>query len=145
MTSAARNFILLTQQKIAPSRFSNMASSSSTHVSTAPNFDIEIADVEFSILLFAALKDAARSAEIIVRAKKASLTARELLELCAQQHFVLARWLPHVRVAVNQEYVALEKIIEADDEIAFLPPVAGGAGFIPTRSSTPARSSTLQP
>jgi len=120
-----------------------MASCSSPTVSTAPESDIS--DVEFSILLFAALKDAARSADIVVRAKQSPITARELLELCAQQHFVLARWLPHVRVAVNQEYVALEKTIEAGDEIAFLPPVAGGAGFIPTRSSTLMARSTPCP
>lgn len=31
-----------------------------------------------------------------------------------------------VRVAVNQEYVALDHAIAADDEIAFFPPVTGG-------------------
>lgn len=31
-----------------------------------------------------------------------------------------------VRVAVNQEYVTLDHVLETDDEVAFFPPVTGG-------------------
>jgi len=31
-----------------------------------------------------------------------------------------------VRVAVNQEYVALDHAVSDDDEVAFFPPVTGG-------------------
>ncbi len=31
-----------------------------------------------------------------------------------------------VRVAVNQEYAAMDRIVSADDEVAFFPPVTGG-------------------
>jgi molybdopterin synthase sulfur carrier subunit len=31
-------------------------------------------------------------------------------------------------VAVNQEYVALDHPLSAHDEVAFFPPVTGGAG-----------------
>jgi len=83
---------------------------------------------EFPILLFAALKDAAQTGRITVRVHGGGvITVRELLNCCAQQYPQLARWLPHVRVAVNQEYSGAETAVRPGDEIALLPPVAGGA------------------
>jgi molybdopterin converting factor subunit 1 len=37
--------------------------------------------------------------------------------------------LSAVRAAVNQEYVKLDHPVAADDEVAFFPPVTGGAGW----------------
>ena len=33
---------------------------------------------------------------------------------------------PHTLVALNQEYVSLNQIVKAGDEVAFFPPVTGG-------------------
>jgi molybdopterin converting factor subunit 1 len=33
---------------------------------------------------------------------------------------------PHPLVAVNQEYASYDRVIDAGDEIALIPPVAGG-------------------
>jgi molybdopterin synthase catalytic subunit len=112
-------------------RFSLMAPLPSSAVSTIRGSDVQAG--EFPILLFAALKDAAGSARIIVRVEgdgtitNGTLTVRELLEHCGHQHPSLARWLAHVRVAVNQEYSGLDQTVLPGDEIALLPPVAGGA------------------
>jgi molybdopterin converting factor subunit 1 len=80
---------------------------------------------QYAVLLFASLKDAAGSDKIEVSVAGAA-TVQMLLEACAEQHPVLARWLPHVRVAVNYEYVTAAHNLNPQDEIALLPPVAGG-------------------
>jgi MoaE-MoaD fusion protein len=39
--------------------------------------------------------------------------------------------LPSLAVAVNQQYAGPETVLKADDEVALLPPVSGGAGETP--------------
>lgn len=89
----------------------------------------------FSILLFAGLRDAMKCEQITVSisrgaepggAGESSLTVADLLRECAVQFPQLARWLPHVRVAVNLEYSSAATLLQPGDEIAFIPPVAGG-------------------
>ena len=86
--------------------------------------------MEFSVLLFASLQDAVTTDSITVQvasAGDAAVTVAELLTQCGQQYPQLAPWLPHVRVAVNCEYVNGPGLLHPGDEIAFLPPVAGGS------------------
>jgi len=80
---------------------------------------------EYHLLLFASLKDAAGAGEIVVAAP-AACSVQELLHACGEQFPVLAPWLPHVRVAVNCEYADGMQAVAPQDEIAVLPPVAGG-------------------
>lgn len=85
---------------------------------------------EIRVLLFASLKDAAGANQIMVRLPFAStsvLTVQHLLTQCGQQYPVIAKWLPHVRVAVNCTYADAQQTITPGDEIALLPPVSGGA------------------
>ena len=85
---------------------------------------------EVSVLLFAVLKEAAGAGQITVHLEERDAqgtTVDKLLKACAQQHPAVAKWLPHVRVAVNCTYAAGAQNITAGDEIAFLPPVSGGA------------------
>ena len=74
---------------------------------------------------------AAQTANIVVRVEEHGdhdkIPLHQVLDSCARQYPHLARWLPHVRVAVNQEYSATDCLVSADDEIALLPPVAGGS------------------
>jgi molybdopterin converting factor subunit 1 len=78
-------------------------------------------------LLFAALKEAANTGHIVVKLPdNSSVTVEQFLQLCAEQHPELARWVPHVRVAINCEYASLRQMIGPGDEIALLPPVSGG-------------------
>jgi molybdopterin synthase catalytic subunit len=82
------------------------------------------------VLLFAVLRDAMQCDQIEVAIPIASAgstpTVADLLAACALQFPRLADWLPHIRVAVNCEYSASETLLAAADEIAFIPPVAGG-------------------
>ena len=84
--------------------------------------------MKFSVLLFAVLKDRAGrdSIEIVLEESGASIDVAQLLRAAGEQYPILATWLPHCRVALNCEYAALDQSVEVDDEIAFLPPVAGG-------------------
>ncbi|HEX8237356.1 MAG TPA: MoaD/ThiS family protein [Abditibacteriaceae bacterium] len=89
--------------------------------------------LEIPVLLFAGLKEAAGADLITVRVPQTSSTAKVTLDLfltcCCRQYPKLEPWMPYVKVAVNCEYSQREKIISADDEIALLPPVSGGAFF----------------
>jgi len=82
------------------------------------------------VLLFAVLRDALKRDEIHVSislaAKGSTPFVADLLAACAAQFPVIAPLLPHIRVAINCEYATLETPLRADDEIAFIPPVAGG-------------------
>lgn len=84
----------------------------------------------FSVILFAGLRDAMKSDRlgVVVPAGdgKSTLTVTDLLQACAAQFPLIVEWLPHVRVAVNCEYALPHTRIAAGDEIAFIPPVAGG-------------------
>ena len=55
-------------------------------------------------------------------------TVARLLLAIEEQYIALAKWLPHVRIAVNCAYAEPDLLIEPGDEIALIPPVAGGAG-----------------
>lgn len=86
-------------------------------------------ECEFTLLLFGTLKDAAGSSEINVRIVNnlGIIEIAELLKRCGEQYPRIAPWLSHVRVAVNLEYVKLDHPVAVGDEIALLPPVAGGS------------------
>ncbi len=52
----------------------------------------------------------------------------ELIALLAERHSLLALGAGSLRVAVNREYVGNEHRLQARDEVAIIPPVAGGTG-----------------
>ncbi|RKH07248.1 molybdenum cofactor biosynthesis protein [Corallococcus carmarthensis] len=51
----------------------------------------------------------------------------DVLSLLAAKHPPLAPLLPHLRVAVQQQFVGLDTPVSQDAELALIPPVAGGA------------------
>ncbi|NNB88441.1 molybdenum cofactor biosynthesis protein MoaE [Corallococcus sp. AB032C] len=51
----------------------------------------------------------------------------DVLALLASKHPPLAPLLPHLRVAVQQQFVGLDSPVAPDAELALIPPVAGGA------------------
>jgi molybdopterin synthase catalytic subunit len=55
-------------------------------------------------------------------------TVAALLRALAAKHAALEAVLPHLRVAVNQEFADATAALNDGDEIALIPPVAGGAG-----------------
>ncbi len=79
----------------------------------------------YTVLLFAMLREKAGTS-INIELPSDETTAPDLLAACAAQYPQLAVWLPHTKIAVNCAYVTLEQPIRPADEIAFIPPVAGG-------------------
>jgi MoaE-MoaD fusion protein len=55
-------------------------------------------------------------------------TVGALLDSLAERHPRLKPLLKHLRVAVNHEFRALSDAVGEGDEVALIPPVAGGAG-----------------
>jgi molybdopterin synthase catalytic subunit len=56
-------------------------------------------------------------------------TVAGLLDALALRHAPLKAVLPHLRVAVNQEFADAAAPLHDGDEVALIPPVAGGAGL----------------
>jgi molybdopterin synthase catalytic subunit len=63
-------------------------------------------------------------------------TVRAFMTLLAARHARLAPYLPRMRLAVNGEIVDAEHSIAGGDEVAVLPPVAGGSGGAPAANPT---------
>lgn len=79
------------------------------------------------VLLFAVLREKASTSTLDIEVPQGETTVAGLLSACAMQYPGLAPWLPYVKVAVNCAYATSETVIQPSDEIALLPPVAGGA------------------
>ncbi len=81
----------------------------------------------FRVLLFAVLRDAAGCDALELHDPRPELSLPELLQLCEAACPALGKYLPHVRVALDCEYAAGTARARPEQEIALLPPVAGGA------------------
>jgi len=55
-------------------------------------------------------------------------SVRVATEMIANRHAGLRDLLPHIRIAVNQEFGRGEDVVPTGAELALIPPVAGGAG-----------------
>jgi molybdopterin converting factor small subunit len=85
--------------------------------------------LQFRVLLFAGLRDALQSDFLVVSLATGSTpgpTVADLQRECEAQFPVLRAWLPYIRIAVNFEYSRPDTRLQEGDEIAFIPPVAGG-------------------
>jgi molybdopterin synthase catalytic subunit len=58
----------------------------------------------------------------------AGTSVGSLAELIGERHHALRDLLPHLRIAVNQEFKGREEAVPPGAEVALIPPVAGGAG-----------------
>jgi MoaE-MoaD fusion protein len=85
------------------------------------------------VLLFGVLKDATgHSSEVVDLPDGARI--HDLLARYVHRFPRLAAMMPALAVSVNQEYSRTDRELAADDEIALLPPVSGGA---PPTAPTP--------
>src|SRR5260370_19934470 len=83
--------------------------------------------MRIKVLYFAAARERAGvSQEELELPEGSSVEAAS--EAIAQRHPGLRNLLPHLRIAVNQEFVGKEDRVPAGSELALIPPVAGGAG-----------------
>jgi molybdopterin converting factor subunit 1 len=79
--------------------------------------------VQLNVLLFAGYAEALGTRELAVTLGEGA-TVGELLK--AVRGFDAAKALPPAAVAVNQEYAAEHTRLAPGDEVAIIPPVAGG-------------------
>ena len=86
-----------------------------------------LASMQVRVLLFGSLREAAGAKELAVElpARATVIALRELLTASQPGFEALAGRL---RVAVNREFAAADALLADGDEVAFLPPVSGGAG-----------------
>jgi len=78
------------------------------------------------VLFFAAARDATGTAEISLDAVPEGFTVRALSELLAARYPDLGARMRSVRFAVNSEYARADDPVRPGDEVAVIPPVAGG-------------------
>jgi molybdopterin synthase catalytic subunit/molybdopterin converting factor small subunit len=78
------------------------------------------------VLLFGALRDRLRCAEMVVREPVS--TVAELWDVVTRQRPDVAAVRHTVRCARNLDYCGWDAPVTMGDEVAFMPPVCGGAG-----------------
>lgn len=81
--------------------------------------------MSITVLYFAAARERAGTAQETV--EWGGGPVRQLLETLAARHPDLRPLLPHLRVAVNQEFTSLDSAVPERAEVALVPPVAGGS------------------
>jgi molybdopterin synthase catalytic subunit len=98
---------------------------------------------EVRVSYFAAARELCGTQSERVVLPSPALTARAFLELLGNRHAALMPFLARMRLAVNDEIVASEAWVRAGDEVAVLPPVAGGAGDVATPALCALREGAL--
>jgi molybdopterin synthase catalytic subunit len=63
---------------------------------------------------------------VVISLSDATVTVSALLDVFEREYPVFARFRSVVRIAVNQEFADSNQLVTANDEIAVIPPVAGG-------------------
>jgi molybdopterin converting factor subunit 1 len=77
------------------------------------------------VLAFAGARDVIGAAELAFPLAR-PCTAGELLAEVCRRYPALLPWRAAIRVAVNGTYAASEEPVTFGDEVALIPPVAGG-------------------
>ena len=77
------------------------------------------------VLFFARLKDQVGQAELTLTDDMAGKTLAELQQSLIAQGMI-ALQDDSIRIALNQNFSTSDAIVQAGDEVAFMPPVTGG-------------------
>jgi molybdopterin converting factor subunit 1 len=80
--------------------------------------------MKLNVRLFGIVREIVAKSELEVELPEQS-TAKDLLTFF-KVNYVELHDLTSLLVAVNQEYVPMETILKASDEIVLIPPVSGG-------------------
>ena len=86
---------------------------------------LDLTPMRVNLLYFASFRDAAGLSEQI-RELPEGTRVGQLWEAVAREIPRLAAFPDMPPAAVNREYVSAESVLSDGDEVAFLPPVAGG-------------------
>ena len=81
--------------------------------------------IQIRIKLFAVVRDLAGK-ENVTLTLPASSTAGDAIDVLLEEYPSMKKWKPHLRVAVNCEYVSKNVSLHENDEVALIPPVSGG-------------------
>ena len=94
-----------------------------------------------TVRLFARLRDLTGAGELI-REVPPHATARQVWDDLVLEWPALHEYEKTMSVAVNAEYARMTAEVREGDEVAFLPPVSGGAGLVrpPRPGIGPARA-----
>lgn len=84
-----------------------------------------MSDVRVKVLLFAAVREVLGASELDLTLGHGATATAVLDALCARAP-ALRAYVPSLRVAVNGDYVTLDACVADGDEVAVIPPVAGG-------------------
>lgn len=76
------------------------------------------------VLAFAGARDAIGAGELSLEVD--GITARALLDRLCAEHVGLSPYASSVRLAINGSYAAWDEVVRDGDEVAIIPPVAGG-------------------
>jgi molybdopterin synthase catalytic subunit len=83
--------------------------------------------MQVTVKLFGSIREAAGAKELAVVVPEGS-TVADLRLLLARDHPSLEEMADRLRISVNYEIVSGDGALAEGDEVAFLPPVSGGAG-----------------
>jgi molybdopterin converting factor subunit 1 len=84
-----------------------------------------MAPMKVRLLFFAVLRDIAGSDERELAIAEGT-TAREVWESLRRSYAKLADYAQPPMIAINESYASPESVLRDGDELAFIPPVAGG-------------------
>jgi len=81
--------------------------------------------MKIRLLFFAVLRDIAGRSEDIVELPDGA-RAGDVWQRLRDQHPALRDYIQPPMIAVNETYVSADELLRDGDELAFIPPVAGG-------------------
>jgi len=92
--------------------------------------------MQITVKLFGSLREATGMKELGVRLPDGARVA-DLAALLAREHAAFGAMAPRLRAARNHDVVEADALLAEGDEVAFLPPVAGGSEARCTLSDRP--------
>jgi molybdopterin converting factor subunit 1 len=81
--------------------------------------------MKIRLLFFAVLRDIAGRGEDVIELPEGT-HAGDVWQRLRDQHAALRDYIQPPMIAVNESYVSAEEPLRDGDELAFIPPVAGG-------------------
>jgi molybdopterin converting factor subunit 1 len=81
--------------------------------------------MKIRLLFFAVLRDIAGRGEDVIELPDGTRAA-DVWQRLRDEHAALRDYIQPPMIAINESYVAAEELLHDGDELAFIPPVAGG-------------------